>query len=227
MWILTFAPLATVHSKAKAASLFACLPAACLLAAWTGCCSPCLPEPQVSKSRDGPAPAIVVPHGGPHSAIAANFYMPFAMLSARGFCIIAVNFRGSLGFGEAGVQSLPGHVGHYDVEDCMAALDAAVAAGACAAMLTHCNCECITWASYGGAQERSIASNVARGPSYWIYWMLQPTGGFHQSHAYSSKCAKPRLAFLLHGGHGGCVSATSLGCQSASQVCVDVCYSVT
>jgi acylaminoacyl-peptidase len=55
--------------------------------------------------------------------------MPFVLLAARGYSIVAVNFRGSLGFGEAGVQALPGHIGHYDVEDCIAALDAAVAGG--------------------------------------------------------------------------------------------------
>jgi acylaminoacyl-peptidase len=55
--------------------------------------------------------------------------MPFVLLAAHGYSIVAVNFRGSLGFGEAGVQALPGHIGHYDVEDCIAALDAAVAGG--------------------------------------------------------------------------------------------------
>lgn len=87
------------------------------------------PYTQVSKTADGPAPAIVVPHGGPHTALAANFYTPFSLLTALGYCVVAVNYRGSLGFGEDGVQSLPGHIGQYDVEDCMAALDAAVAAG--------------------------------------------------------------------------------------------------
>lgn len=85
--------------------------------------------PQVSKAASGPCPAIIVPHGGPHTALAVNYYMPFSFLTALGYCIIAVNYRGSLGFGEAGVQSLPGHIGHNDVEDCVAALDAAVAAG--------------------------------------------------------------------------------------------------
>jgi acylaminoacyl-peptidase len=93
------------------------------------CCTTCCVVVQVSKSRSGPAPAVLVPHGGPHSAVAANFYMPFVLLAARGYSIVAVNFRGSLGFGEAGVQALPGHIGHYDVEDCIAALDAAVAGG--------------------------------------------------------------------------------------------------
>jgi acetyl esterase/lipase len=84
---------------------------------------------QVSRSATGPCPAIIVPHGGPHTALAVNYYMPFSFLTALGYCVIAVNYRGSLGFGEAGVQSLPRHAGHYDVEDCVASLDAAVAAG--------------------------------------------------------------------------------------------------
>ena len=42
--------------------------------------------------------------------------------------------RGSTGYGEDGIQSLPGHIGTNDVADCMAALDAAVAEGAGASM---------------------------------------------------------------------------------------------
>jgi len=37
--------------------------------------------------------------------------------------------RGSLGFGEDFVQSLPGNVGSHDVADCIAALDEAIAQG--------------------------------------------------------------------------------------------------
>ena len=37
--------------------------------------------------------------------------------------------RGSLGFGEDGVQSLLGSIGTNDVADCMAALDAAIEQG--------------------------------------------------------------------------------------------------
>lgn len=46
-----------------------------------------------------------------------------------GYAVIAVNYRGSTGFGEDALQSLPGHIGTNDVEDCVAALDAAVAEG--------------------------------------------------------------------------------------------------
>ncbi len=71
-----------------------------------------------------------MPHGGPHVAIPFNYYWPFAYLTALGYCVVAVNYRGSTGFGEDSVQSLPGAAGTNDIQDCLDALDAAVAAGA-------------------------------------------------------------------------------------------------
>ena len=38
--------------------------------------------------------------------------------------------RGSTGFGEAALRTLPGNVGSHDVTDCIAALDAVVSLGA-------------------------------------------------------------------------------------------------
>jgi len=43
--------------------------------------------------------------------------------------VILVNYRGSTGFGEASLQSLPGNIGTNDVADCMAALQAAINTG--------------------------------------------------------------------------------------------------
>lgn len=77
------------------------------------------------------APAILVPHGGPHAAYNGAWSLPVAYLAALGYSVVLVNYRGSTGFGEAGVQSLPGHIGSYDVEDCRAALAAAAEAGLC------------------------------------------------------------------------------------------------
>lgn len=47
--------------------------------------------------------------------------------------------RGSLGFGEDALQSLPGNIGTNDVADCIAALDLAVAEGkpSCFARVPH------------------------------------------------------------------------------------------
>lgn len=45
--------------------------------------------------------------------------------------------RGSLGFGEDSVQALPGRISLLDVEDCLAALDTAIAQGSSAAWKTR------------------------------------------------------------------------------------------
>jgi acylaminoacyl-peptidase len=77
----------------------------------------------------GPVPAVLSPHGGPHTAFTLGWYPSFAYLTALGYAVLAVNFRGSTGYGEAPLMSLPGHIGQHDVDDCMAALEAAVAQG--------------------------------------------------------------------------------------------------
>lgn len=52
----------------------------------------------------------------------------FDMMNPCMLCRLPV-CRGSTGFGEAALQSLPGHIGINDVQDCVDALDAAIAAG--------------------------------------------------------------------------------------------------
>lgn len=48
-----------------------------------------------------------------------------------GYNVVLLNYRGSTGFGEASIQSLPGNIGVNDVADCLASLQAAVDAGGC------------------------------------------------------------------------------------------------
>eukprot|EP00983_Pelagomonas_calceolata_P089411 1157308-Pelagomonas_calceolata.AAC.13 len=40
--------------------------------------------------------------------------------------VLLPNFRGSTGYGQAFLEALPGHIGHYDVQDCMDAVTWAV-----------------------------------------------------------------------------------------------------
>ena len=47
-------------------------------------------------------------------------------------------FRGSTGYGEDSIQSLPGHIGTNDVADCMAALDAAISEGIGSELCRQC-----------------------------------------------------------------------------------------
>ena len=80
-----------------------------------------------AMNRKHPAPDS---HSLLHRSVyPAVYFMPPALLAACGYTAVRVNFRGSQGFGEDNIQSLPGNVGVHDVADCMAALDAAVAEG--------------------------------------------------------------------------------------------------
>ena len=60
---------------------------------------------------------------------ASRRYPPYAYLAALGYCLISPNYRGSTGYGQAALASLPGRIGTADVADCMDALQAAVALG--------------------------------------------------------------------------------------------------
>jgi len=108
------------------------------------------------RDRPGQRPTAITPHGGPHTAYSAQFFMPLSFLVASGYNVVLINYRGSTGFGEACiqvssaqlrvckdtgsltaelrpraacVQSLPGSIGTQDVADCMAALVAAAGTG--------------------------------------------------------------------------------------------------
>jgi dipeptidyl aminopeptidase/acylaminoacyl peptidase len=61
---------------------------------------------------------ISFPHGGPHSAFGSEFSTHVAVFYSLGYSILLINFRGSSNFGQDCINSLPGHIGTYDVSDC-------------------------------------------------------------------------------------------------------------
>ncbi|NWT16861.1 ACPH enzyme, partial [Vireo altiloquus] len=73
------------------------------------------------RPSEGPTaqkpPLVVMPHGGPHSVFTAGWMLYPAALCRVGFAVLLVNYRGSLGFGQDNVASLPGNVGTQDVRD--------------------------------------------------------------------------------------------------------------
>ncbi|XP_072438743.1 acylamino-acid-releasing enzyme isoform X1 [Chiloscyllium punctatum] len=62
-------------------------------------------------------PLIVWPHGGPHSVFIAEWLLYPVALCRLGFVVLLVNYRGSAGFGQDCIYSLPGNVGSQDVKD--------------------------------------------------------------------------------------------------------------
>ncbi|XP_058246617.1 S9 family peptidase [Hemibagrus wyckioides] len=62
-------------------------------------------------------PLVVFIHGGPHSHYAAEWNVTAAALTKLGFAVLMVNYRGSTGFGQDGVDSLLGNIGSQDVKD--------------------------------------------------------------------------------------------------------------
>ncbi|XP_069141324.1 acylamino-acid-releasing enzyme-like isoform X1 [Argopecten irradians] len=74
-------------------------------------------------------PLIVFPHGGPHSVFTTSFMRYTAGFSTCGFAVLMVNYRGSFGFGENNLRSLPGRIGDQDVKDVQAAAESVVQSG--------------------------------------------------------------------------------------------------
>ena len=67
--------------------------------------------------QDTARPLIVFPHGGPHSAFLDEWSLYVAGFLRLGFAVLKVNYRGSVGRGQDSIESLPGHIGDYDVKD--------------------------------------------------------------------------------------------------------------
>uniref|UniRef100_A0A7N6F8S9 acylaminoacyl-peptidase n=1 Tax=Anabas testudineus TaxID=64144 RepID=A0A7N6F8S9_ANATE len=74
-------------------------------------------------------PLIVSPHGGPHSVVVAEWLLSSSVLCRMGFAVLLVNYRGSLGYGQDNVLSLPGNVGNQDVKDVHLAVETVLQSG--------------------------------------------------------------------------------------------------
>ena len=89
-------------------------------------------EPKGSSAMSTPPdqrPLMVVPHGGPHSVIPAAYYGYYAAFVSLGYAVVLVNYRGSIAFGQAGIESLLGRVGVQDVGDVNTAATRVLAEG--------------------------------------------------------------------------------------------------
>ncbi|KAK7393748.1 hypothetical protein VNO78_22312 [Psophocarpus tetragonolobus] len=120
-----------------------------------------------TKKSDACDPLIVILHGGPHSVSLSSFSKPLAYLSSLGYSLLIVNYRGSLGFGEEALQSLPGKVGSQDVNDVLTAIDHVINLGLASpskiAVLGGSHGGFLTTHLIGQAPEKFVAA-AARNP---------------------------------------------------------------
>ena len=66
----------------------------------------------------GKPPLVVIVHGGPTSQVRAGWSPPAQFFATRGYAVLAVNYRGSTGYGRPYMLRLRGNWGVCDVEDC-------------------------------------------------------------------------------------------------------------
>jgi len=86
-------------------------------------------HPDVVGPDDERPPLIVTSHGGPTSHVPPRLELGIAYWTSRGFAVVDVNYRGSTGFGRAYREALRGTWGIYDVDDCVAAVQALAGQG--------------------------------------------------------------------------------------------------
>ncbi len=72
-------------------------------------------------SHSGPFPCILEVHGGPEFAVMNTFSPSSQCWVDHGFAYLTINYRGSTGFGKEFQQKIRGNLGHWEVEDMVAA----------------------------------------------------------------------------------------------------------
>jgi len=110
-------------------------------------------------ARDGNAPGVVLPHGGPDSQMLDRFNPTAAALASRGFVCIAPNVRGSTGYGRAFQGADHKDLGGGDLKDEIAGARFAEATGYVDARKIG-----MTGGSYGGYMTLMA---LAKTPNLW------------------------------------------------------------
>lgn len=83
----------------------------------------------VRPEGDAPYPVMMRVHGGPHSTDMDRWAPDVQAHVEAGFLVAMVNYRGSVGFGQAWRDELTGNIGFLELEDVLAGLDDLVARG--------------------------------------------------------------------------------------------------
>ena len=77
----------------------------------------------IFKKKIEKNPVVVFIHGGPHDCTTSSFDKNWLLFNSFGLNVLLINYRGSIGFGEAPLESILGNSGNQDVQDCISAID--------------------------------------------------------------------------------------------------------
>ncbi len=155
-------------------------------------------------SRDQPVPLILWLHGGPYLAWCPHLAILPQIWAARGFAVLMVNPRGSLGYGEAFIDELQHDFPGPDDLQLLDMVDAVVARGGIDPQRVHVAGESgggvmTAWlighstrfasaaAIYGVMDWASMALTVDRPDYYGYYWLPAPPWAAGMAEHYRSR----------------------------------------
>ncbi len=81
------------------------------------------------RTPAGPAPLMVMPHGGPDWVSTQRFSPWAAFFAARGFSVFQPNYRGGIGYGNDFYQANRGRLGEVELADIESGVDMLIATG--------------------------------------------------------------------------------------------------
>jgi dipeptidyl aminopeptidase/acylaminoacyl peptidase len=116
------------------------------------------PPASARFESDGLPPLIVHVHGGPTSQAFMRFEPDIQFWATRGYAVMALNFRGSTGYGRAYMQRLYGDWGGCDVDDAVSAADFLGAQG----LVDRAKCVIYGGSSGGYAVLRALTIHVGK-----------------------------------------------------------------
>ncbi|HEU0165267.1 MAG TPA: S9 family peptidase, partial [Thermomicrobiales bacterium] len=102
-------------------------------------------RPAGNSATSDPVPVVLNVHGGPHGQFSNAFTHELQLYAAKGYALVYVNPRGSVGYGEDFAQQVARNWGEADTPDFLAAIDHALALGGLDATRVG-----VTGGSYGG-----------------------------------------------------------------------------
>jgi len=102
-------------------------------------------RPAGNTATSAPVPMILNVHGGPHAQFSNAFTHELQLYAARGYALLFINPRGSVGYGEDFAQQVARAWGEADTPDFLAAVDHALSLGDLGATRIG-----LTGGSYGG-----------------------------------------------------------------------------